>query len=55
MDVVTAINNINNNKSCFDVYTLDGVLLLRNANSINSLKQGVYIINGKKVVITNNK
>lgn len=55
VDVVTAINNINNNKSCFDVYTLDGVLLLRNANSINSLKQGVYIINGKKVVITNNK
>jgi hypothetical protein len=39
--------------SSSDVYTLDGVCVLRNANAddIKVLEKGIYIINGCKVVI----
>jgi hypothetical protein len=33
----------------FDVYSLTGILVRRNATSLKGLKPGVYIINGQKV------
>ena len=35
----------------YNVYTLEGVQIKKNATSISDLHQGIYIINGKKVVI----
>lgn len=37
--------------SLYNVYTLEGVQIKKNATSISDLRQGIYIINGKKVVI----
>lgn len=46
-------NNIYNKIDNVDVYTIDGVKRLSkaNVNEINALPKGVYIINGKKIVI----
>ena len=47
------INNIYNEIENVDVYTIDGIKCLSkaSANEINALPKGVYIINGKKIVI----
>ena len=47
------INNIYNKINNVDVYTIDGVKCLSkaSANEINALPKGVYIINGKKIII----
>ena len=47
------INNIYNKTENVDVYTIDGIKRLSkaNINEINALPKGVYIINGKKIVI----
>ena len=47
------INNIYNKTENVDVYTIDGVKCLSkaNVNEINALPKGVYIVNGKKIVI----
>jgi cell surface protein len=47
------INNIYNKIENVDVYTIDGIKRLSkaNVNEINALPKGVYIINGKKIVI----
>ena len=47
------INNIYNKTENVDVYTIDGVKCLSkaNVNEINALPKGVYIINGKKIII----
>ena len=37
--------------SLYNVYTLEGVQIKKNATSISDLHQGIYIINGKKVII----
>lgn len=46
-------NNIYNKIDNVDVYTIDGVKRLSKAsvNEINALPKGVYIINGKKIII----
>jgi len=46
-------NNIYNKIDNVDVYTIDGVKCLSKAsiNEINALPKGVYIINGKKIII----
>jgi len=50
--VVTGINAINSAKiATGNVYTISGVKVLKAGESINSLNKGLYIINGKKVVI----
>lgn len=33
-----------------DVYTIDGKLVMKNATSLSSLKRGVYVVNGVKIV-----
>lgn len=33
-----------------DVYTIDGKLVMKNATSLRSLKRGVYVVNGVKIV-----
>ena len=47
------INNIYNKIDNVDVYTIDGVKCLSkaNVNEINALPKGVYIVNGKKIII----
>ena len=47
------INNIYNKIDNVDVYTIDGVKCLSkaSANEINALPKGIYIINGKKIII----
>ena len=47
------INNIYDKIENVDVYTIDGIKRLSKAsiNEINALPKGVYIINGKKIVI----
>ena len=47
------INNIYNKTENVDVYTIDGIKCLSkaNINEINALPKGVYIINGKKIII----
>ena len=35
----------------FNIYSIDGKLVNQNRNSVTNLKSGVYIINGKKVVV----
>ena len=47
------INNIYNKIDNVDVYTIDGIKCLSKAsvNEINALPKGIYIINGKKIII----
>lgn len=47
------INNIYNKTENVDVYTIDGIKRLSkaNINEINALPKGVYIVNGKKIII----
>ena len=47
------INNIYNKTENVDVYTIDGIKRLSKAsvNEINALPKGIYIINGKKIII----
>lgn len=39
----------------YNVYTMDGVKVLSNAKSLDSLTPGIYIVNGKKIMIEGNK
>lgn len=52
--VVTAISQVGNDTMSVDVYDMRGVLLRHNANPANAtigLPAGVYVINGKKVLV----
>jgi hypothetical protein len=35
----------------FNIYSIDGKIVKRNASSMFSLAPGAYIVNGKKVVV----
>ena len=48
---VTSVNSILSENQPQDVYSLNGTLLRKNATSLKSLPKGVYIVNGRKVVI----
>lgn len=48
----TGIGQVDNGAAqTYDVYTLQGVQVLKGATSLNGLQKGIYIVNGKKVVI----
>ena len=48
----TGIDQIENNGvQTYDVYTLQGVQVLKGSSSLDGLQKGIYIVNGKKVVI----
>ena len=51
--VVTSIEAIEaiENASSYNVYTLDGKVVMKDAKSLNGLKKGVYIINDKKYIL----
>ena len=50
--VVTAIDNVEMaGKKTFDVYSVSGALMRQGATSLNGLHSGLYIINGKKVLV----
>lgn len=48
----TGVADIIAEGEAFDVYSIDGILVLRNANkeAMNNLAHGLYIVNGKKFV-----
>ena len=46
----SGITDLVNDGQPFDVYSIKGTLVMKGAKSLNSLKKGVYIINGRKVV-----
>ena len=48
-------NTVYNNSGLADVYTIDGTKRLSKASTdeINALPKGVYIVNGKKIIIKN--
>lgn len=48
----TGIDQIEKNGAqVYDVYSLQGVQVLKGATSLDGLKKGIYIVNGKKMVI----
>lgn len=50
--VATAIDNVElAGKKTFDVYSVSGALMRQGATSLNGLHSGLYIINGKKVLV----
>ncbi len=50
-DINTGIGSITATADSYTVVTLDGKVLLRGAKSLDTLPAGLYIINGKKVVV----
>ena len=49
--VPDAIDEIATDATSYDVYTTAGVLVRRNATTLRGLPSGIYIVNGRKVVI----
>lgn len=47
----TAIDKVTTDGETFDIYTLGGVKVRENATGLNGLQKGIYIVNGKKVVV----
>lgn len=48
---VSGIESIaNTNNEVFDIYSVDGLKVSKDAKSLDNLPKGVYIINGKKIV-----
>ncbi len=51
--LISGVENVFEHKSeGYTVYSIDGRLLLKDAKSVETLLPGIYIINGKKAVIT---
>ena len=48
---VTGINGLTLSGSAFDVYSPDGIRVAKGVKNLKSLKKGVYIVNGQKVVV----
>lgn len=50
--VVTSIRSLEaSGVKSFDVYTLDGVQIRKNADNLDGVKPGVYVINGVKTIL----
>lgn len=50
VDKTTAIKNVDASRATFDIYSASGVLVRRNATSLDGLPKGVYVAGGKKIV-----
>ncbi len=50
-DDTDGISDLNADGQTFDIYTLNGLLVKRQASTTKGLPSGIYIVNGKKVVI----
>ena len=46
--IVNGIDNVSTDKAAAEVYTLEGV---KPNKQVNELPKGIYIVNGKKVVV----
>ena len=46
----SAINDIQNEKNTFDVYSINGTKLRSRVTSLDDLPRGLYIVNGRKIV-----
>ena len=49
-EVPVGINTVNASSNNGNVYTMDGRIVRRNAQ-LNGLQRGMYILNGKKVLV----
>ena len=47
----TGINSLSTDCQSFNIFTVTGVLVKKNATSLRGLKKGVYIVKGQKVVV----
>lgn len=54
---VSAVNKVTNDAQNVTVYDLNGVQVVKNAdaNAVNSLQPGIYIVNGSKKLVRGNK
>ena len=50
-DDTDGIKDLTTDSQPFDIYTLNGLLVKRHASTTKGLPYGIYIVNGKKVVI----
>ena len=48
---LTLPETVSANGKTYDVYTTTGVLVKKNATSLNGLPAGIYIVNGNKVMV----
>lgn len=52
LSISTGITTISNAElGRYNVYTTDGALVRSNAHTLEGLQQGVYIVNGKKIIV----
>lgn len=42
---------LSGSQNAFNVFTVDGIRVAHNVKSLNGLKQGVYVVNNKKVIV----
>ena len=47
----TEIHTVESNKKIFDIYDLQGRKLKTKVNNMRGLKPGIYIVDGKKVLV----
>lgn len=50
-DVTNGITEVKDGAAAFDIYTPDGTCVAKAAVSLSGLAKGIYIVNGKKVVV----
>ena len=50
-DDTNSISGVEVDGRPFDVYSLSGVLVKQGATSTKGLKSGIYVVNGRKVVV----
>lgn len=48
---INGVNNVTNYRATFDVFNLHGQKLKKNISSLDMLPNGIYVVNGKKVVV----
>lgn len=49
--ITTGVESIFASGKAYDVYTVDGICVAKNVKNLSTLKKGVYVIDGKKVVV----